>query len=322
MNIKLLIKLVAIIGLFSPLAVIGQTTKKDAVDAYNTGAQMIKQDPRAALESLYLSLKLSTELGDEGEETKVLAESLIPRTHMELAMKFYGEKKLYETLEQLEKAQESAEKYSDNNTKQRVERTIPQLYNQMGNTQYRSNNFEKAIEYYNKAIKVKADYPDPYLGISLSYEKLNDFDKMLESLKKTIEVANGANDRNKADDAITKAKAFLLRKGDEAQKANKNAEAIKWLTRSLEFDTNDGSVYYALCINFNALKDWDGAIANGNLALEKGNGSVDSNGVYFQIGTAYQGKGIANEACKAFGNAQGSFKAAAEYQMKEVLKCN
>lgn len=322
MNTKPFLKLFTVIGLLCPLLLFSQTTKKDAVDAYNSGAQMIKQDPKAALESLYLSLKLSTELGEEGEETKILAESLIPRTHLELAMKFYGEKKMYETLDQLEKAKELAEKYNDNSTKQRVERTIPQFYNQMGNTQYRSNNFDKAIEYYNKAIKVKADYPDPYLGISLSYEKLNDFDKMLESLKKTIEVANGVNDRNKADDAITKAKAFLLRKGDEAQKANKNSEAIKWFTRSLEFDSNDGSVYYALCINFNALKDWDNAIANGNLALEKGNGSVDANGVYFQIGTAYQGKGIASEACKALGNAQGSFKAAAEYQMKEVLKCN
>jgi tetratricopeptide (TPR) repeat protein len=322
MNAKQFIKLFAIIGFFCPLALFGQATKKDAVDAYNAGAQIIKQDPKAALESLYLSLKLSTELGEDGEETKILAESLIPRTHLELAMKFYGEKKMYETLEQLEKAQELAEKYNDNSTKQRVERTIPQLYNQMGNTQYRSNNFEKAIEYYNKAIKAKTDYPDPYLGISLSYEKLNDFDKMLESLKRTLEVANSVNDRNKAEDATTKAKAFLLRKGDEAQKANKNAEAVKWFTRSLDFDPNDGSVYYALSINFNALKDWDNAIANGNLALEKGNGSIDSNGVYFQIGTAYQEKGMSNEACKAFSNAQGSFKAAAEYQMKEKLKCN
>jgi len=320
MKTKVFVTVFAI--LFSLFAA-AQSTKKEAVDAYNEGAQIIKQDPKGALDKLYLSLKISNELAEEGEETKVLAESLIPRTHFEFAMKLYQEKKMYETLEQLEKAKEMAKKFGDNTTKQRVERTIPQFYNQMGVTNYRSNNFEKAIEYFNKALAIKPDYTDPYINMALSYEKMNNFEKMLETLKKTIEVANATNERSKADDATTKAKAYLLRKGDEALKANKNREAIEWLNRSLEFDANDASVYFALTINSIALKDWDNAITNANTALEKNtNGSIDVNGVYFQLGTAYYGKGNTVEACKAFSNVNGAFKARAEYEMKEVLKCN
>lgn len=321
MKTKQFLKLALILGVICPFLSFGQT-KKEAVDAYNAGAQIIKQNPSTALENLLLSIKISEQLGEEGEETKVLAEGLIPRTYLELAMKLYGEKKMNETLENLEKARETGEKYNDKTTKQRAEGIIPKLYNQMGNNEYRANNFEKAIEYYNKAISIKAESPENFLGIALSYEKQENFDKMLEYLKQTIEVANKANDRTKADDATTKAKAFLLRKGDEATKANKNEEAIEWLTRSLEFDANDATVYYALCINYNALKNWDNAITNGNIAIEKGNGSIDLGGVYYQIGTAYQGKSNSQEACKAFSNATGSFKAAAEYQMKEVIKCN
>lgn len=298
-------------------------SKKEAVDAYNSGATLMKENPEAALEQLYLSLKLSDELGEDGEETKVLAESLIPTTHWEYAMKLYKDKKMYETLEQLEKAEETAVKFGDTKTQQRVEKTIPKLYYAMGVTNYKEDKFEKAIEYYNKALNFNPEYPDPVLGIALSYEKQEDYEKMLEYLKKTIEVANAANDREKSEDALKKAKAYLLRNGDEAQKANKNKDAVEWFGRVLEFDANDGSVYYVLAINYNSLKDWDNAIANANIAIEKGNGSLDIPGLYYQLGLAYQGKGSNDDACEAFSKAlSGTYKTAAEYQMKEVLKCN
>lgn len=309
-----------LVALF-PLTTFGQG-KKEAVDAYNSGAQMIKDNPAGALENLLLSIKISEQLGEEGEETKVLAEGLIPRTHLGLAMKLYGEKKMFETLEQLEKARETADKYGDKNTKQRADGIVPKLYNQMGNNEYRANNFEKAIEYYNKAISIKAESPENFLGIALSYEKQDNFDKMLEYLKQTIEVANKANDRTKADDAVNKAKAYFSRKADEAIKANNRVEAVGFLNRWLEFDSNDVSVYRSLFINYCELKDWDNAITNGNIVIEKGVGSIDLNEIYFQLGIAHYGKGNTDEACSALSKVNGTFKARAEYEMKEVVKCN
>ncbi len=309
-----------LVALF-PLTTFGQG-KKEAVDAYNSGAQMIKDNPAGALENLLLSIKISEQLGEEGEETKVLAEGLIPRTHLGLAMKLYGEKKMFETLEQLEKARETADKYNDKTTKQRAEGIVPKLYNQMGNTEYRANNFEKAIEYYNKAISIKAETPENFLGIALSYEKQNDFEKMLEYLKQTIEVANKVNDRNKADDAVNKAKAYLSRKADESVKANKRDEATIFLNRWLEFDSNDVLVYRSLFLNYCELKDWDNAISNGKIVVEKSAATVDLSDIYFQLGVAYQGKGNKEEACSTFSKVSGTLKARADYEMKEVIKCN
>jgi tetratricopeptide (TPR) repeat protein len=313
--------LILAFALALPMLAVSQTLK-DAVEAYNAGATMINDNPAGALEHLYRALEISEDLEDEGTETKVLAESLIPRAHWQLAMNLYREKKMYETLEQLEKAQETSNKYGDRATFGRVERIIPQLYNQMGNAEYRSNNLEKAIDYYKKAIAVKADYPDPYLGISLSFEKQEDFESMLEYLKKTIEVSNKANDRTKSEDAQRKAKGFLLRNGDEAQKAKKYEEAINWFERVLEFDNTDGSVFFVLAINYNELKQWDKVVEYSRLALENANGALDQAGIYYQMGMAFQNQGNNPEACQAFKNAlSGSYRAAAEYQMKEIIKC-
>jgi tetratricopeptide (TPR) repeat protein len=321
-TIKLKFLIIALAFTFALPIVASSQTIRDAIEAYNTGATMINEDPAGALEHLYRALEISEDLEFEGKETKELAESLIPRAHWQLAMNLYREKKMYETLDQLEKAQETSKKYGDRATLGRVDRIIPQLYNQMGNNEYRSNNFEKAIDYYKKAIGVKADYPDPYLGISLSYEKQEDFNNMLEYLKKTIEVSNQTNDRTKADDALRKAKGFLLRNADEAQKAKKYQEAIEWFTQSLEFDNNDGSVFFVLAVNYGELKQWDKVIEFSLLALENANGSLDQAGIHYQMGTAYQNLGKNAEACKSFSNAlSGSYRAAAEYQMKEILKC-
>ncbi|MDD2279743.1 MAG: tetratricopeptide repeat protein [Bacteroidales bacterium] len=297
-------------------------TVKEAVEAYNSGASMLKENPAGALEKLYQALEISEELDYDGQETKLLAQSLIPKAHQQLAMNFYRDKNLPETLDQLEKARKTAKEYGDNGTLARVDKIIPQLYNQMGNSEYRDEKFEKAIEFYLKSIEIKADYPDPYLGIALSYEKQENFDSMLEYLKKTIEVANSVNDINKADDAQKKAKAYLLKNGDSAQKDKKYDEAIEFFTKVLEFDKVDGTIYFLLAVNYSETKNWDKVVDNSKLALEYANGTLDKAGIYYQMGTAYQKLGKNTEACEAYSNASGSYSAAAEYQMKEVLKCN
>jgi len=320
---KLKLAITAIAFVFALPIFSAAQTVKEAVDAYNAGASILKDNPEMALEQLYKALEISEELDYDGQETRDLAQSLIPRAHQQFAMQLYKEKKMPETLEQLEKAKETAINYGDNGTLARVERIIPQLYNQMGNAEYRDENFEKAIDYYKKAIEVKNNYPDPYLGIALSHEKQDNAEQMLEYLKKTLDVANSVNDRNKAEDAVKKAKGYLLKTGDAAQKEKKHAEAIELFTKTIEFDQTDGSVYFLLAINYAELKEWDKVVENSKLALEHANGNLDTAGIYYQMGTAYQNLGKNTEACNAFSNAlSGSYTAAAEYQIKEVLKCN
>jgi tetratricopeptide (TPR) repeat protein len=307
---------------FLPLVMSAQTLREATEEFNKAGVLINEQKPEEALPILYRALTMSEDLEEEGAQLKEQIQDIIPKAHLQYAMSLYKAKKFYETIEQLEKAQETSKKYGDRKTLASVNRTIPQLYNQIGNNEFRVNNFEKAIGYYQKAIDIKADFPDPYLGISLSLEKLEKFTEMLDMLKKTMEISIQVNDRNKADDAVKKAKAYLLRKGDEAQKAKKFEEAIVFFEKVLEYDNTDATIFFVIAVNYNELKNWDKVIEFSNKTLEIGNGNIDRAGVYFQIGVAYQNLDKKAEACEAFNNAlNGSFRQAAEYKIKNELKC-
>ncbi len=313
---------VACFILLMPFVSLSQT-KREAVEAYNSGASLIKDDPQGALEQLYRALEVSEDLEYEGEETKVLAESLIPTAHFNLAMNLYREKKMYETLDQLEKSRETAIKYFDKNTQAKAERLIPQLYNQMGNIEYRNNSFEKAIDYFTKSINIKKDYPDPYLGIALSNEKLENYEGMLEFLKQTLEVAKSANDRSKAEDALKKANSYLLSNAQDFEKVKEHGKAIEFYTKYLEFDSTDAAIHFKIGENNLSLKQWDQAVEFFTKTLEKGNSSLDTALIYYQIGVAYQGKNLKSEACDAFRKASsGQYLENAKYQIEQVLKCD
>ncbi|MFO8023374.1 MAG: tetratricopeptide repeat protein [Perlabentimonas sp.] len=297
-------------------------TVREALEEYNAGASIIKEDPDKALEHLYRALEISEDLDLEGREAKELTESLIPRAHLQRAMNLYRAKKMLECIDEMEKARETAEQYFDGNTTKRVERIMPQLYNQLGNREYRADNFEKAISYYKKAIEIKSDYPDPLYGIARAKQKQENDEEMLEYLKKTLEVANEVNDRDKADDAQRKGKNHLIRKGDKAQKAKNHEEAVEFFTQALEFDNTDGTIYFLLAVSHTELENWEEVVENSNKALENPN-ELDEAGVYYQMGVAHQNLGNKSAACEAFNNAlSGSYRAAAEYQINEVLKCN
>ncbi|MGD9977503.1 MAG: tetratricopeptide repeat protein [Bacteroidales bacterium] len=309
------------LGLLIPTVGIGQTMK-EAVDAYNSAATTYKQDPKAALDNLNKAIQMCEQLGEEGSEVKVNSESLIPKVYFEMAMLQYKQKDLQGTLDNLEKAEETATKYNDDAVKSRVEKTIPKLYNVMGNNKFKEEKYDEAIVNYTKAINFSPDFVDPYIGATLSYEKLNNEAKMLEYIDKTIEVAQKANDTKTADETSSKAKNFFLLKADEAQKATKYDDAVTSLSSALKYDSTDFNTYRLLAINYNRVEKWDDGIQAALKAIELKTGTVEEKAeLYFLLATAYQKVNDTPKACEAYKNAAyGTFKPNADYQIQQ-LKC-
>ena len=90
-----------------------------------------------------------------------------------------------------------------------------------------------------------------------------------------------------------------------------------------EYGEGDANTYYYYALAYNKIKDWDKAIISANKALEIEKDEKDAKAkIYFELGTAYYGKGDTSEACKAYKDAAyGDYVAQANYQLKEVLKC-
>lgn len=306
---------------FSTISASGQSIN-DAIQAYNNAATNYKQDPEKALQDILSAHQMAEQLGEEGVETKQKCEELIPTIYFQLAMAKYKAKDLQATLYNLEKAEYAAIKYNDGVTKTRVEKTLPKLYNAMGNNLFKENKFDQAIENYSKAIKLDANYIDPYLGTALAYEGLNNEGKMVEFLDLTIDLGSKNNDAQNVEKAKTKGKAYFLKKADAARNANKLNDVVKLLDLALKYDGDDYDIFRLMTINYSKLERWNDAIEYGNKALELVKGTAEDKAeIYFLIATAYQKLNRISDACAAYKNASfGTFKPNADYQIQQ-LKC-
>ncbi len=318
------LSLVLLLGILS-LGITGTSRGQsinDAIQAYNNAATTYKQNPEGALKEMLSALKMAEELGEEGAEIKQKAEELIPTLYLDLAMAKYKANDLQATLDNLEKAEETAEKYNDGKVKSRVEKTLPKLYNVMGNNKFKENKYDEAIANYEKAIKLNPALIDSYLGIALAYEKLDNEDKMIEYLDLTIDLGAKNNDLANVEKAKTKGKAYFLKKADEARNANKFSDVVKHLDNALKYDGDNYDIYRLMTINYSKLERWNDAINYGNKALELVKGTAEEKAeIYFLIATAYQKLNKVSDACQAYKNAAfGTFKPNADYQIQQ-LKC-
>lgn len=312
-----------LLGIFAigAVSVSGQSIN-DAIQAYNNAATVYKQDPEKALKDIQSALQIAEQLGEEGAETKQKCEELIPTIYFQVAMAKYKAKDLQATLDNLEKAEEAAIKYNDGAVKSRVEKTMPKLYNALGNNLFKENKFEEAITNYGKAIKLDPNYIDPYLGTALAYEGLKNEEKMVEFLDLTIDMGGKANDAANVEKAKTKGKAYFLKKADEARNANKLNDVVKLLDMALKYDGDDYDIYRLMTINYSKLERWNDAIEYGNKALELVKGTAEDKAeLYFLIAGAYHKLNKISDACAAYKNAAfGTFKPNADYQIQQ-LKC-
>lgn len=297
-------------------------TKKEAYEAYSSAANGYKKNPKEAITKLYKAIDICKQLGVDGDEIKAASEKIIPNAYFTLAMVEYKKKNLQGTLDNLEKARETADKYNIPTVKKRVEKTIPKLYNVMGNSKYKAEKYDEAISNYQKAVEIKPGYADPYLGMVLSYEKMGNEEKMLELIDKTIEVAEASNNVKMVDKVKLKAKVYFLKKADAAQKAKKYKEVVGLLDGALKYDEHDAEIYRLMAINFNRLEQWKEGAKAATKAIELKKGTADEMAeIYYLLATAYHKMNNIPKACDAYKKAAyGTFKPNADYNIKQ-LKC-
>ena len=307
------------LGLLIPSVGFGQTMK-EAVDAYNSAATTYKQDPKAALDNLNKAIQICEQLGEEGIEVKTNSQGIIPSVYFELAMSLYKQKDLQGTLDNLEKAEESAVKYNVGSIKTRVEKTIPKLYNVMGTNMLKENKYEEAISNYIKALNFVPDFLEPNNNLVICYEKTGNETKMLEYIDKTIEVANKINDQKTISDMKLKASNLFKQKAKDAGKDYKLI--VENLNKVLKYDDTDSDIYRSLTINYSNMEMWNEAIPSALKAIELKTGTADEKAeLYSLLATAYQKINENEKACEAYKNASyGTFKPNADYQIQQ-LKC-
>jgi len=322
MKYKQLFLIIVSAFILVPFTGISQTNN-DAISAYNEGAQLIKSDPMGAIEAFNKCIKLCDAVGDEAEETRVLAETQLPGLHYKIAMESYKQKKMEEAIERFIETEEIAKKYNNSSIQAKASKVVPQLYMVLGNSLMKQNP-QEALKNLDKAVELNPNLTKAYLSKGLIYKELGDEENMKASLSKTIEVGFASNDIKTANTAEQVLRTYYFNKAVKSLQAGSMTEAEAGFKSAVEYGSENPTVYFQLGKIYNSKKEYELAVKTLKRAegFEKG-GDVEKAGIFYEMGNAYIGLGNTSEACIAFKKALfGDYAKGAKYQIEEVLKCN
>ena len=296
---------------------------KEAVDLYNGAATSFKQNPQQAVADLQKSIEICEALNSE--ESGKLANSarkLLPDAYFYLAQELYKKQKTKESFAAMETSKTSSEAIGDMKRANRATRTLSSLYFQQGRQMQLVKNYVEAIELCKKSLQQNDRVLDVWIVLAQCQDSLKEYDDMLQTLKDGMDAAQRAANLARKTDMQVLATNHLKAEAIKRQEAKDPKGAIAILTKALEFDAHDATIYQPLVVAYASLKEYEEVVKNVDLALECLRPGEDNTGLYFMKASAQQANGDTNGACESYKLAAfGTYKSAAEHEMKDVLKC-
>jgi tetratricopeptide (TPR) repeat protein len=222
-----------------------------------------------------------------------------------------------------DKAYRLAITYGDEETKDKAIENLSRIHIAYANSYYYNDDTVNARINVNKTLFYDPESARAYLTQGMIYKKQNSFQLMLESLNKAIAFGNKSGDVRTVNGSKKYVKDFYFGKAKDAIDKKSFELAIQNLDTLKTYDDTDPNLYYVYSQAYNALAEWDKAIAAASKGMELSGKSNESKAkFYFEIGTACIGKKDSAAACSAFRNAQyGGYIEKAKYQIDSVLRC-
>lgn len=318
-----LFSLVVAIGLIGSVAM--AQTKEEAVAAYNEAAGLLKAEKKVeALKAFQNCVEISEKLGAEGTETLQMAGGQIPKLQYDLAMTALKTKKFEEAIKGFEETIAAAKKFDDAQIASVAEGRIPLTYYYKGNELRKQKQVEAAVAAYDKTLEMDPTYIKAALAKALAYRSAGDEDGMFAAIDQTLSIGSKGKDQRSLMTAEKLATTTTYNNAVKALQAKNYAEVIKQLEKTIAYGNENATIYFQMGLSYNNMNQWDKAIEalNKGVELENG-GNEDKARLFYEMGTAYAGKGDNAKACDAFKNAMyGDYAANAKYQVEQVLKCD
>ena len=157
-------------------------------------------------------------------------------------------------------------------------------WNDQGLIYFRARDFEKALEYFNKAIEFNPKLYNAWSNIGATYSRLEDYEKANEALEKSLEI----NPKNyKAWNNL----------GSNYSRIENYPKAIECLLKALEIQPTDITAYYNLSRIHIILGENDNAIEYAAKAVEM---NPDSVRALFYLGKTYYDIGNYEKSLEIF----------------------
>lgn len=295
----------------------------EAGSAFNDGNEALKAKKFAdAVKHYENSLDICQMIGADAAELQSKVEDQITKAYYYNAQITYKKKKFDEAIAEFNKAIKAAEVSKNDKVKTKSQGFIPKVYSSQGLSLIQDKKYDDAIGIFNKALEYKEECANAFYGLGLAYKEKDDIDQAIVNFDAAI--SNGAKDP-KAAKTVNNAKSagqiMLEAAAAKELQIEHSKEAAEYLNKALEYGGGSFNTYYLLALANNKLKNFDAAIdaATNGLTFKGG----DANNLNYELGKAYEGKGDNANACASYKNVtSGPNVKAAQFQIKEVLKCN
>jgi tetratricopeptide (TPR) repeat protein len=272
-----------------------------------------------ALASSEKAISLATTYNDT--EALVSANTLMSKTYYAQGIDQYSAKNFDGALASFNKASDVAKA---NNLADLVEKSnglISKVYLIKGSEFYSAKKFDDALASFDKATSADPKNAKAFYYTGLAFKGKNDFDNMVTSMEKAIEIGT-VNDTTVAGTARRNLAGTFYEKAVNAYSAKKYADAITAVTTATKYNDKNGKSFLILAISSNELGQYDNAIASAKSGIAVESVPASLGDLYFQLGRAYEKKKDVSNACASYRKVTaGANAAAAQSIVKTVLKC-
>ena len=231
--------LVSIAALFAAAAMLSAQSMAEATETAQLANESLGAgNYETALAGFQEALKMAEACGDEGIELVATCKDIIPNTMNAIAKQLLQDDKLDEAIAKLGETVAVANEYGDEETAEKAQNLIPQVYMKKAGGQLNAKEFEAAAETYAKVLELQPANGVAALRYGMALENANKDAEAIEAYK--LAAANG-QEKN-ANSQLGK---FYLKRSVENLKAKKYADAVNDANASFELVSNPQALQVA-----------------------------------------------------------------------------
>ena len=273
--------LVSIAALFAAASMLSAQNMAEATETAQLANESLSAgNYETALTGFQEALKMAEACGEEGAELVATCKDIIPKTVNAIAKQLLQEDKLDEAIAKLGETIAIAKEYGDDETADKAEALIPQVYMKKAGGLLNAKEFEAAAENYAKVLELQPANGVAALRYGMALENANKDDEAIEAYK--LAAANGQEKNAKAQ--IGK---FYLKRSVENLKDKKYADAVQDANASFEYISNPQALQIAGQASQLAGKNSD-AIKYFEQYLEAAPTAKNAGQVAYTVGALYQ----------------------------------
>ena len=315
-------------GIFLTLGLSAQNLTQ-VINEFNAGVALVNnQDYDGSLEHFNKVLELADVVGDSAAEMLTNAQTQIPLAYYRQAMLFLKRKQYDNAIPCLENTIQTATEF-DNNSEQKgkSQRYLLQSYMMEGQRNYKNQNWDASVKFYDKALGMSGKLYKAHLGKALVFKAQDETDMMLEEFALAKEGALAKNDTktiasvNKGVDSYYN--SIIKEEFDAIDIEEPDYEyVVEASENALNANPDNPRALYYMAAVSNKKIEYDPAVEYALKGLQFETEPIFISALNLELGHAYQNSAEYDKACEALQKVtEDPFLGRAEKKIS-VIGCN